>query len=502
MTEPSGPSGPTDPTDPSPSGWSPRPVVILTAVLLLSLVIPLELTLVYPAVRYMVPVFHTASLSWVLTIVSLTGVVCESPVGKLADLHGKKKTVLVVSALFALGSLLCALATSFPLLLVGRVLQGISLAMVAVMYGLLRDILPAPLVPFGFGLISVGLGVSAIIGPFVGGALIDAYGFRSVFWFSFIAVTVLGAAFAAVVPESPVRLPQRLDLLGCALLGGGTGLVLLGITEGQGWGWTAASTLACLVGGAAAVALFVPHALRSDHPLVDVRVVAGPQMRLPVLATLLCAFSVCGFAFLLPQMLETPRSLGVHYGFGLDALGAARYMLPYGITAILAGLLGGALVRRLGSRATLVAATVPLTVSLLLLGLAHGDTWEILAWTAVYGVAFALYPLATMSQVAEAAPADRTAVSEGINGIARDLGTALALAVLTAVLNANLAAHQPADAIVYTDHGYTLAFLAAAGTGLLAVAAAALLRHRALSSAPAEGTTGPLPAGFRPATGH
>ncbi|MCQ4079789.1 MFS transporter [Streptomyces sp. RB6PN25] len=317
-----------------------------------------------------------------LTIVSLTGVIAESPVGKLADLHGKKRVTLVVSSLFALGSLLCALAPDFPMLLAGRVLQDVSLAVIAVLYGLLRDILPAPLVPFGFGVISVGLGASAILGPFVGGALIDHYGFRSVFWFSFTAVTVLATLFWAIVPESPVRLPQRLDLTGSALLGGGTGLLLLATTEGAAWGWTSAATLTCCTAGAAAVLRFVPHALRSDHPLVEVRTIAGPQMRLPVLATVLCAFAVSGFAFLVPQMLQTPRAAGVHYGFGLDAMGVARYQLPYGITAILAGLSGGALTRRRGSRATLLAATEPLTAALLLLALAHSAAWQVLAWTA------------------------------------------------------------------------------------------------------------------------
>ncbi|WP_037570938.1 MFS transporter [Phaeacidiphilus oryzae] len=459
-----------------------RQLTVIGAVLLLSLIIPLELTLVYPAVRFMAPVFHTPSISWVLTIVSLTGVVLESPVGKLADLHGKKRVALVISALFAIGSLLCALAPNFPLLLMGRVLQGVALGMIAVLYGLLRDILPAPLVPFGFGVISVGLGVSAILGPFVGGALIDHYGFRAVFWFSVIAVTVLGVLFAAVVPESPVRLPQRLDLLGSALLGGGVGLLLLATTEGAVWGWTSAGTLGCYLGGAAAVALFVPHTLRNDHPLVDVRTVAGPQMRLPVLATLLCAFAVSGFAFLTPELLEMRHHM--------DAMGAARYQLPYGITAIVAGLLGGALTRRRGSRITLLAATVPLCVSLLLLALAHGSTWMILIWCGLYGIAFALYPLATMVQVAEAVPADRTAVSEGVNGIARDLGSAVAIAVLTAVLNRHIEAAPGgggAAALTYTDGGFTIAFLVAAGSGLLAAVAAAVMRHRRLDGADATG---------------
>lgn len=475
--------------------WSTRFVGILTAVLLLSLIIPLELTLVYPAVRYMAPAFHTTNISWVLTIVSLTGVVMESPAGKLADLHGKKRIALIISALFALGSLLCAIAPDFPLLLVGRVLQGISLAMIAVLYGLLRDILPASLVPFGFGVISAGLGASAILGPFVGGALIDHYGFRSVFWFSFIAVTVLAAIFWAVVPESPVRLPQRLDLLGSALLGGGTGLLLLGTTEGATWGWMSTATLVCFTAGTVAVVSFVPHALRSDHALVDVRTVAGPEMRLPVLATLLCAFAVSGFAFLVPQLLETPRALGVHYGFGLDAMGVARYQLPYGITAVLAGLFGGALTRARGSRATLLAATVPLTAALLLLALAHTAAWQVLVWAALYGIAFALYPLATMTQVAEAVPADRTAVSESVNGIARDLGTAVSIAVLTAVLNAHLNPGHSSQ-LLYSDAGFTTAFLVAAGAGLLATLSAVSLRHRRLPTAP---ITGSAP---RPGPGH
>lgn len=465
--------------------------LVLAPIMLLSMVAALELTMVYPAVRFMIPVFHTTDVAWALTIVSLVGVATESLIGKLADMFGKKRVLTVLVAVFAAGSLICALADSLTWLLVGRALQGTFLAVTGIAYGLVRDLLPARNVPIGLGVLSAGLGLSAVIGPFVGGTLIDHFGFRSVFWFGLIYVGAVAPLFLWAVPESAVRVRRRLDLIGAVLVGGGVGLLLLVVSQGTVWGWTSGRAVACYLGGAVLLALFGVRALRIEDPLFDVRVMFGRALGPTLVVTVLGSFVLSAYAYLSALMLETPRQPGITYGFGLTAWEVATYQLPYALVAIVLGLVGGLLVRRYGPRATLRLAMASFAVSMTLLALFPSHTWQICLWSAIYGIGFALSPLSTAQLVVDAVPPEQTAVSTSVLGVARSLGSGVAVPVTGAILAHDVLRADPrTHQAVYTDGAFMWAFLSAAACAAVALVVAMFMRGPAQHVASAPGVRG------------
>lgn len=114
-----------------------------------------------------------------------------------------------------------------------------------------------------------GVGVVTIAGPFIAAYMIDHVSAESVFWFTGVISAIGGIGTILLVPETPPRTKSRIDLLGAVLLVVGLLLVLLGLSEGQTWGWGDPRTLACLIGGVAALVTWVVWERRTAEPLVD-----------------------------------------------------------------------------------------------------------------------------------------------------------------------------------------------------------------------------------------
>ncbi|MCX4671937.1 MFS transporter [Streptomyces sp. NBC_01381] len=472
---------------PLPDGLSPAQyAILLVPLILLTEVTALELTLIYPVLPLMSDAFDTPSIGWTLTVVSLTGVVAQPLLGRVADVIGKKRMMLYAAGLFAAGSLICALAPSYPVLLAGRAVQGTCLVMAPAAYGLIRDIFPARVVPVALGAVTTGIGLSAIIGPLTGGALGQAFGYRAVFWFALVYVAVLIPWFARALPESPVRRPRadwrRVDAAGGLLLGIGAGGLLLFIGQGGGWGWASAPTLATLGCSLLLLAGFVRRELRTAEPLIDLRLLTGPALRWTLVAAFSGAFAIGGTAFAMPMLVQTPTSLG--YGFGMSVLGAAVFLVPQGLIGAACGPLGGLLAGRRGPRYTLMVALCGLSATTLTLALLHTALWQLLLAALFMGVGFGCFFVGVSNLVVEAVPADRTAVGAGLMGVANNLGQATGVTLLGAVLARYLVDDSDEDRILYAETGYLLAFGLASAVAFAGLMVATAMRH---GRAPASG---------------
>ncbi|QEU96009.1 MFS transporter [Streptomyces kanamyceticus] len=453
--------------------------LLLAPLVLLTEVTALELTLIYPVLPLLSDAFDTASIGWTLTVVSLTGVVAQPLLGRVADVVGKKRMILYAAGAFAAGSLICALAPSYPVFLAGRAVQGTCLAMAPAAYGLIRDIFPARVVPVALGAVTTGIGLSAIVGPLTGGALGQAFGYRAVFWFALAYVAVLTPWFARALPESPVRRPReerrRIDVPGGLLLGTGAGGLLLLVGQGAAWGWASAATFAALGCSLLLLLGFVRRELRAPEPLIDLRLLAGPALRWTLLATFSGAFAIGGTAFAMPMLVQTPASLG--YGFGMSVLGAAVFLVPQGLIGAACGPLGGLLARRRGPRYTLMAALAGLTATTLTLALLHTALWQLLLAAFFMGAGFGCFFVGASNLVVEAVPADRTAVGAGLMGVANNLGQATGVTVLGAVLAQYVVDDSDEDRILYAETGYALALGIASAVAFTGLLVATAMRH-------------------------
>ena len=510
-----------------------RIFAVIIVVVLFAEIAALQYTMVASAARDISPSFPGvgANISWMVIIFGLVGGATTPLFGKMSDLWGKRLMMLVAGASFAVGTLVCALTSSWALFLVGRALEAVAITAPTVAYGLFRDILPRRYIPASIGVIATGLGMSALFAPLLGGWLLDHYSWRSLFWFMLIFVAVMLPLLVLVVPESPLRTDQRLDVAGALLLAVGVGLVLLYLSNGADWGWGRPTAWGWLVGGLLLLVAFVMVERRSSQPIMDLELLFSPKVLL-VLAAALFASMVIGIqGYSIPYMLQTPTHaqlshlvLGevisgsggrvtsamapiLHIGFNAPlAYGLGASLLGYGLhsavfsggTGMLSGGGSGEWSRKVGPRLPLIGAMATFTLSTLLYAYFSHSAWQYALFAVIFGLGFGAFYASAPNLIVEAVPARQQGISAGMLGVVNSLATSVGTAVLTACLAANALKFKVTVPGVsakvtggyytvpdlYTDAGYRDGLLVAAGAGILGLAVALAMRH---GRAPATG---------------
>lgn len=471
-----------------------RIFAVLAVIIFFSEIATFEILMVYPAMPHMAPAFQTLNIAWVVSIVTLTGATLMPLIGKASDRLGKKRVILGLAVVFVIGSIVCATATSFAVLLVGRALQGVLVGIVALSYSLVRDIMPRDFVPVALGMVATGIGMSAVAGPFVAGWLIDGFGFHGIFWFMAIYLAVLIPLYWAVVPESPVRTDRPVDYLGTALLGPGVAVLLLGITKGSSWGWSAGSTRGLLLLGVVMLAAFIAWQRVATHPLIDLKILFGRKFGPTVLAVAGLGYMMNAHSLLMPTLLQTPSGIpGISYGAGLSATQYALWTCPLGIAAMVAGPLGGYFAKRIGARQVLLGSGGFFLVAMVLGSKLLTLTWQVALLSAIAGFAVGFLHSSNANLVQDALPPETSGVGTAIAGVTMQLCSAVAVTVTGVVMSHHVLSVSPkTHAVLYADEAISRGFLYAGAVGLVGIAVALVMRH---GRTPASGGMGAPTAG-------
>lgn len=464
--------------------WTPRLVSILIVLILVSEIIPVSSVLAGTALPAITAEFSTTQASWTMTIAFLTASIAMPLVGKLADMHGKKRMLMIVLAITLVGSVLSAIASSFPVFLLGRALQGAIFSVAFLCYSLVRDIFPQRIVPFAVSVTITGTGVVVVLQPFLAGWLIDNHGVSGAFWFVTILTALLAAATLLIVPESSVRSDDsRLDLVGAFLLGGSVAAVLVGVSMAPAWGWSSAGTLMLLLFGAAMFITWMVQADRTPEPLINVRQLRRPALLFTVLSSGLVYGVGTTTSSILAIMAMTPRELGNDYGFGMTASEYAIFGVVNGIGIVVGGLIVGFTARRTGAKVHMVAAAAVIAIGVLAMGLGRGEELVVLIATGVVHLGVGLAGAAIPNLVIASVPADSQVVSSSIAEISRTLMAGVGTTVVFVLLNANVQSFAQ-GAPVYAGAGFMWAYGVIAACALAGGLCALLLPRRLGSAAP------------------
>ncbi len=372
-----------------------------------------------------------AAVSWVITAYAIVFAAALVPAGRVADRAGRRRTYLGGLAVFGLGSVLCGVAPTLGVLLVGRVVQGVGAAAASpASLGLLLAAVDARDRAIHAARWTGAAALGMTLGPFVGGALTTLGDWR---WAFLVNVPIVAAtAFAAprVLPETP-RHPGRPlpDPVGAVLLTLGAAALTLGLSQVSDWGVLDPRTTASAVAGGVLVLLFVRRSSRVAEPLLDLALFG--RRRVAVAATMTFLYAAGLFAVVLSFMLFFVDR------WGLDLVQAGSAVVPMGLVVVV-------LTTRVGRLAHLVGFRCPLATgaSLMALGLLvsavmlSGDRfdarWLVLAVLIGLGVGLC-YPLLAAAAVDGLASADLAAAS-ALNQSARQLGAALGAATAVGVL--------------------------------------------------------------------
>jgi MFS family permease len=454
-----------------PAALSAGAVLVLT---LGALDFGLEQSIVVPALPRFAVDYHASliAVGWLATAFLLSAIVAVPLFGRLGDIYGKRRLLLVCLGAFAAGSFASAVSDSIALAIAGRALQGLGAAVAPLTLGLVRDSVPPELLPRIIGAVIGAANVGGAVGFLMSGILVDAFSSAAVFWFLFLFGVVLFAGVAAAVREPPARAAVPLDTGGAILLGGGLVALLLAISKGTAWGWSSATIVGLFAGSALLLALFGVHERRARDPLVDLQLVVNR----PFANTNLCAAGF-GFAFFtatvaLPLIAAAPGASG--YGLGLSTTRIGLLLVPTSVAGLVASWLGGRFVERIGPRSLAAVGSLLGVAGYVSLALAHATTFALGAASAVLGLAWGFILTALYPVVLRGASAERSAIAAAVTLLFRNASLSVGVTV-TFVLITSAGRHGPFPA----DAGFTRVFLVAAAGAAATFAAALLLPRRA-----------------------
>ncbi|PPF87307.1 MFS transporter [Pseudoclavibacter sp. RFBJ3] len=431
-------------------------------------------TMITPLVAQLPMIFETApsNTAWIVTATLLAAAVVVPIAGRLGDLFGKRRMILISTVPLILGGVLCALAPSVEFMIAGRALQGAGMGMAPLGIALLRDVLPREKLSSGIATVSATLGVGGAVGLPIAAAVIEFANWRALFWGS-AGVTVLAAlAIWKVLPSTPAGAAgQRFD--GPGAIGLGIGLVsfILAISQGASWGWASGATIGLFVLAAATFVLWGFWETRTKEPLIDLRTTVRPRVLMTNIASIFVGFGMYASMLVLPQVLQLPSETG--YGLGQSVLAAGLWMAPAGLMMLLLSPVGGRLTDSRGPKFTLTLGVAVIAVGYGVALLAMGSVWGILATSLVVNSGVALAYGAMPALIMGSVPRTETAAANGFNTLMRSLGTTIGAAIVGVVL-AQMS--TPAGAgVVPTEDGFRAVLIIGAGVSLIAAVLAACI---------------------------
>ncbi|MDH6541330.1 MFS transporter [Streptomyces sp. SPB4] len=408
----------------------------------------------------------TANVSWVTTATLLSAAVFTPLLGRFGDQHGKKPTLVAVLGVMVAGSVVAALATSLPLLILGRVLQGAATAIFPLALSVLREEVRPQKLPGAMALVSgtlaFGSGLALVAtGLLTSGADAD---YRNAFWMATGFATLALLAVVFLVPATRHKTGGRTDFLGALTLGIALLLLLLPISQGHEWGWSSARTLGSFAGAAVMTAVWVLVERKVREPLVDMKMFVHRPVLMANLAGILVGFGMFANFLGVSYLVQMPEKL-TGYGFDASILRASvEFLLPGAIVSLLASPVGGQLVRHRGPRVALGLAAALGAVGFGWLALDHGHTFSVIGAGLIVGAAvsfgYAAMPAVIMSSV----PHHQSGIANGINSISRSTGSAIGSAIVTTILASKTIEHLPAGVpALPAESGFTLTFWIGAG---------------------------------------
>jgi len=465
----------------------PSSRVILAVLSLGGIAYALLQSLVVPALPQIQSSFHTSesAVGWVLTAFLLSASVATPIIGRLGDMYGKERLLMIVLLTLALGTLISAVASSLSLMIVGRVIQGVGGGIFPLAFAIIRDEFPNERVPGAIGLVSSLLGIGGGAGVVFAGVVTENLSYHWLFWFPLGAILFTAYLTWRYIPESPVKTPGEINYRAAALMTVGISAVLLAITETSSWGWGSPKTLVLLAFGLVLIGAWVRAELRSREPLVDMRMMAIRGVWTTNAVAFLIGVGMYSSFVLLPELVQEPVSSG---GFGASVTEAGLFLLPSTIAIVLVGQAAGMLERRIGSRGSLIGGAAFALASYVLLVADRSHTADIYVAAGLLGIGIGLSFSAMANLIVQNVRQEQTGVATGMNAVTRTLGGAFGGQVAATLLASNLGVGG-----IPSSDGFTLAFLMCLIALVGALALAVAVPRRSANDPLPEGALVPLP---------
>jgi MFS family permease len=479
-------------------------------------------TMLIPAIPDLINDFNVSygTSSWILTTYLISGAVATPIVGKLSDVYGKKKVLLAVMLIYAVGVSFAGFASNIYTLLLVRAIQGIGMGMFPIAFGLIRDQFPREKISIGQGIISSMFAAGAAVGLSAGAVIVENFGWQATFFTIIpIAILLLITIWRFVhVREtlesdpSEVRLTDRkdeefdvapfdnsskgkrgklhLDIRGAAALAVSITSFLLCLTlieTSSGSSIETNSVIGILSGyglilGSAVVAaisfgLFLLIERREKYPLIDLRLLGNKVILPSILIILIVGLSNFMVFQTIPILVRNPEPLG----FGADVVDAGTIQLPFALVFLVFGPTSGFIISRLGSLRPVIVGTSIITASFLGLVFFHDSPIAISVNLGVLATGLSFAAIGAMNVIILATPKEHTGISLGIATLVRIIGSAIGPALAAMYMETSqIAIEMGGVSRSYpSDFAFVMIFTSATVIAATSIFLSILLRRRA-----------------------
>lgn len=443
-------------------------------------------TMLIPALPDLIDEFNVSysTSSWILSAYLIPGAVMTPIAGKLSDIYGRKKVLLVIMAVYAVGISMAGFAENIYFLFVSRAIQGIGIAMFVIAFSIIRDQFPRDRISIGQGIISSMFASGAVIGLLMGGFIISNFGWRATF-LSAVPITIVLFIiiwrFKYNAKPQPDKVKQyvsrTVDIKGAITLAVFVTSFLLALTVLEtGQGSNMANMSVFLTAGIVSLMVFIVVERRSKEPLVDLRLIIHKVILPANLIIMVVGFSMFMVFQTIPVLVRNPVPLG----FGGDAAAVGYTQLPFAIVLLVFGPTSGLIVSKLGSVKPIIIGTAISAAAFFGLGAFHEGWAAVAVNLAVLSTGLSLTNVGAMNVTILATPAEFIGMSLGMNNLLRILGSSAGPALAGVYMQTFQSTAEVAGTrmVFPSMEAYSVIFLTAMMLSILSIGFAFYLKRR------------------------
>jgi MFS family permease len=464
----------------SPAAWKTLAILSLIA----TMVMYAE-TMLVPAIPDLIKDFHISygMSSWILTAYLIAGAIMTPIAGKLSDIYGRKKMLLVVMAIYAIGVSLGGFATDIYQMLAIRIIQGIGMSMFPIAFGIIREMFPRSKLAIGQGIISSMFATGAVIGLVAGGHLIQNYGWNATFFSIIPIVIVLLVVIARFVHIDEPHLKEqnkgstknKIDIQGAITLTVSIAAFLMALTmEENGDGSNSFSVMGLVVIGVVYLILFAIIEKRSSSPLVSMKVLANRTILSCNILIMIVGLSMFMVFQTIPVLVRSPSPLG----FGEDPLMTSNVQLPFALVLLIFGPTSGFIISKLGSTKPIIAGSIISAIGFASLFLNHSTELLVSVNLAILSTGLSLTNVGAMNVILLSTPKQDIGVSLGMSTLIRIVGASIGPAMAAMYMQTHKTTLAGLAGSFPNADSYNLIFLTATLVSFVSIGLSIILKRQ------------------------
>lgn len=436
-------------------------------------------TMLIPAIPDLIKDFSISysMSSWILTTYLIAGAVMTPIVGKLGDMYGKKKMLLVIMIIYTTGVSLGGFTTNIYSMLTVRALQGVGISMFPIAFGIIRDQLPVNKLAIGQGLITSMFAAGSVMGLLFGGNIIHNFGWQFTFFFTIPAAIALVIIIMRLVPESPIHVEPgkkpSLDVVGAVILAIAIISFLLSLTLVES-DIRSPQLLVTVTVGVSALILFVIIEKKAVSPIINFNLLSNRNLLAANIMIMVVGMSMFMVFQTIPILVRNP----LPFGFGGDSLDAAHTQLPFALVLLIFGPTSGLIVSRLGILKPVLLGNVITTLGFFSLYFFHSNALYVSANLAVLSVGLSLTSVGATNIILLLTPKQFSGTSMGMSTLIRIIGSSVGPALAAMYMQTHQGTIKDLTGTFPSPESYNLIFLTAAIVSISSIILTLIIRKR------------------------